>query len=91
MIEIFTDDKPDIWSTIIQFFTNHIATLPKGHFGYIEAPITNEQPKYYQVNDINILAHNVAHTYHPDIDEPIPLSNYNTPTQDLPSSSNHFS
>ena len=35
--------------------------------------------------------HNVAHTYHPEITEPIRLSNYNTATQDIPSSSNHFS
>ena len=67
------------------------STLPKGHIGYIEVPITNEQPKYYQVNDLNTLVHNVAHTYHPDITEPIPLSNYNTPTQDIPSLTNHFS
>ena len=74
-IEVFTDDKPDICSTIIQNYTNHIATLPKGHIGYIEVPITNEQPKYYQVNTINSLVHNVAHTTHPDITEPIPSSN----------------
>ena len=43
--EIFTDDKPDICSTIVQNSTNHIATLPKGHIGYIEVPITNEQPE----------------------------------------------
>ena len=71
-IEIFTDDKPDICSTIIQSSTNHIATLPKGHIGYIEVSITDEQPKYYQVNDINSLVHNVVHTYHP---EPLPSSN----------------
>ena len=91
-IEVFTDDKPDVCSTIIQNSnTNHIATLPKGHIGYIEVPITNEQPKYYPVNDINSLVLNVAHTYHPDTPEPISLANYNTPTQDIPSSSNHFS
>ena len=90
-IEVLTDDKPDICSTIIQNSTNHIATLPKGQIGYIEVPITNQQPIYDQVNDINTLVHNVAHTYHPDIIEPIPLSNYITPTQDTPSSSNHFS
>ena len=90
-IEGFTDDKNDIRYTIIQNSTNHIETLPKGHIGYLEVPITNEQPKYYQVNDINSLVHNVAHTYHPDITEPIPSSNYNTSTQDIPSSSNHFS
>ena len=30
-------------------------------------------------------------TCHPDITEPVPLSNYDTPTQDTTSSSNHFS
>ena len=90
-IEVFTDDTPDICSKIIQISTNHIATLPKGHIGYIEVPITNEQPKYYQVNDINSLVQNVPLTYHPDITEPIPLSNYNSPTQDISSATNHFS
>ena len=89
-IEVFIDDKPDICSTIIQN-SNHVATLPKGHIGYIEVPTTNEQPKYYQVNHINTLVHNVAHTYHPVITEPVPLSTYDTPTQDTTSSSNHFS
>ena len=65
-IEVFTDDKRDICSTIIQNSTNHIAPLPKGHIGYIEVPITNEQPKNYQVNDLDTLVHNVAHTYQPD-------------------------
>ena len=44
---------------VVQLFktlqTLHIATLPKGHIGYIEVPITNEQPKYNQVNDLNTL------------------------------------
>ena len=71
--------------------TNHIATLPKGHIGYIEVPITNEQPKYHQDFDLNTLVHNVAQTYHPVITEPIPLSNYITPTQKIPSLSNPFS
>ena len=38
-IEIFTVDKPDICSTIIQNSTNHVATLPKGHFDHIEVPL----------------------------------------------------
>ena len=77
---------------VLQLFkTLHIATLPKGHIGYIEVPITNEQPKNYQVNDLNTLVVNVANTYHPYITEPIPLYNYKTPTQEIPSSSNHFS
>ena len=40
-IEVFTDDKPDICATIIQNTSKHIATLPTGHIGYIEVPITN--------------------------------------------------
>ena len=40
-IEIFTDDKTDTCATIIQNSTNHVPTLPTGHIGYIEFPITN--------------------------------------------------
>ena len=61
--------------------TNHIATLPTGHIGYIEVPITNEKPKYYQVNDLNTLIDNVTHTYHPDNTELIPPTNYSTTTE----------
>ena len=43
---------------------------------YIEVPITNEKPKFFQVNDINTLIHNVTHTYHPEITEPVPQTNY---------------
>ena len=74
--EVFTDDKPNICATIIQNSTNHIATLPTGHIGYIEVPITNEKPKYYQVKDINTLINNVTHTYHPEITEFVPQTNY---------------
>ena len=76
MIEVFTDNKPDICATIIQNTSNHVATLPTGHIGYIVVPITNEKPKFFQVNDINILIHNVTHTYHPEITEPVPQTNY---------------
>ena len=75
-IEVFTDQKPEIRATIIQNTSKHIATLPIGYIGYIEVPITNEKPKFYQVNDINTLIHNVTHTYHPDITEPVPPTNY---------------
>ena len=75
-IEVFTDDKPDICATIIQNTSKHIAILPTGHIGYIEVPITDEKPKFFQVNDINTLIHNVTHTYHPDITEPLPQTNY---------------
>ena len=46
------------------------------HIDYIEKPITNEKPKYYQVNDINFLVHNVAHIYHSDLTESLLPSNY---------------
>ena len=75
-IEVFTDDKPGICATIIQNTSKHVATLPTGHIGYIEVPITNEKPKFFQVNDINTLKHNVTYTYHPEISEPLPQTNY---------------
>ena len=80
-IEVFTDDKPNTCATITQNSTNHTATLPTGHIGYIEVPITNEKPKYYQVNDLNTLIHNVTHTYHPEITELIPPTNYSQTTE----------
>ena len=61
--------------------TNHIATQPTGHIGYIEVPITNEKPKHYQVNNLNTLIHNVTHTYHPEYTELIPPTNYSTTTE----------
>ena len=75
-IEVFTNDKPDICATIIQNTSKHVATLPTGHIGYIEVRITNEKPKFFQDNDINTLIHNVTHTYHPEITEPVPQTNY---------------
>ena len=53
-----------------------IAKLHKGHIGYIEVPITNKKPIYYQVNGIDTLIHHVAHTYDPDTTERIPQTNY---------------
>ena len=92
-IELFTDDKPDICATIIQNTSKHVATLPTGHIGYIEVPITNEKPKFFQVNDINTLIHNVTHIYHPEITEPIPQTNYivqyDDPTTPFPQFSLH--
>ena len=75
-IETFTNDKPCTGATIIQNSTNHVSTLPSGNIGYIEVPITNERPEYYQVHDINSLVHNVAHIYHPEITEAIVPTNY---------------
>ena len=56
--------------------TSHIATLPTGHIGYFGVAITKEIPKYYQVNDINTSIHNVTHTFHPEITELVPQTNY---------------
>ena len=75
-IEVLTNDKPDICATIIQNTSKHVATLPTVHIGYIEVPITNEKPKLFQANDINTLIHNVTHTYHPEITEPVPQTDY---------------
>ena len=70
------NDKPETCATIIQNYTKHVATLPTGNMGYIEVPIANEKTKYYQLHDINSLELNVAHTYHPEITEPIAPINY---------------
>ena len=75
-IEVFTDDKPDICATVIHNTSKHVATLPTGHIRYIEVEITNEKPKFFQVNDINTLIHNVTHTYHPEITEPVPQTKF---------------
>ena len=75
-IDVFTEDKPNTCATLIQNSTNHIATLPTGHIGYFEVPITNEKQKLYHVNDIKTLIHNVTHTYHPEITEFLPQTNY---------------
>ena len=75
-IEVFTDDKPDNRATIIQNSTNHVATLPTGQMGYIEVLITNENPKYYQVSDMNTLIHNVTYAFHPEITVSIPQTIY---------------
>ena len=76
--------KPGICAIIIQNISKHVATLPTRHIGYIEVPIINEKSKFYQVNDINILIHNVCHTYHPEITEQAPQTNctvhYDDPT-----------
>ena len=42
----------------------------------MEVPITNENPNFFQVNDINTLIHNVTHTYHPEITETVRQINY---------------
>ena len=35
-----------------------------------------KNPNFFQVNDHNTLIHNVTHTYHPGITEPVPQTNY---------------
>ena len=89
-IGVLTDDKPDICATIIQNTSKHVATLPTGHIGYIEVPITNEKPKFFQVNDINTLIHNVTYTYHPEITEPLPQTNYIVQYDDSTTPPPHF-
>ena len=90
-IEVFTDDKPNICATIIQNTSKHVATLPTGHIGYIEVPITNEKHKFFQVNDINTLILNVTHTYHPEIIKPVPQTNYIVQYDDPTTSPPQFS
>ena len=91
--EVSTDDKPDICATITQNTSKHVATLPTGHIGYIEVPITNEKPKLFQVNDIKTLIHKVTFTYDPEITEPLPQTNYivqyDDPTTPSPQLSKH--
>ena len=42
-------------STVIQNFTSHPATLPRGIIGYIDIPIIQTTPPYYRVQDVNSL------------------------------------
>ena len=90
-IDVFTDKKPGICATIIQNTSKHVAILPTGYIGYIEVPITNEKPKFYQVNDINTLIHNVTQTYHPEITEQVPQTNYTVHYDDPTTSPPQFS
>ena len=63
---IINDENKDPCSTVIQNFTSHPATLPRGIIGYIEIPIIQTTPPPYRVQDVNSLTHSVIHTYHPD-------------------------
>ena len=76
---------------LIQNSTNHIATLPTGHIEYIEVPISNEKPKFYQVHDINTLIHNATHTYHLEITEVVPQTNNSSQYKDDTTSFHQFS
>ena len=61
---------------MIQNFTSHPATLPRGIIGYIELPITQTTPPHYRVQDVNSLIHSVIHAYHPDTTIPIRQNDY---------------
>ena len=63
---IINDKNKDSCSTVIQNFTSHPATLPRGIIGYIEIPIIQTTPPRYRVQDVNSLIYSVIHTYHPD-------------------------
>ena len=73
---IINDKNKDSCSTVIQNFTSHPATLPRGIIGYIEIPIIQTTPPYYRVQDVNSLIHSVIHTYHPDTTNPIKQNEY---------------
>ena len=73
---IVEDKNNDSCSTVIQNFTSHSATLPRGIIGYIEIPITQTTPPHYRVQDVNSLIHSVIHTYHPDTTIPIRQNDY---------------
>ena len=68
---IVNEKNKDSCATIIQNFTSHPATLPRGIIGYIEISITQTTPPHYRVHDVNSLIHSVIHAYHPDITTPI--------------------
>ena len=72
---IVNDKNKDSCSTLIQKFTSHPATLPRGIIGYIEIPITQTTP-HYGVHDVNSLIHSVIHAYHPDTTIPIRQNDY---------------
>ena len=63
---IVNDKNKDSCSTIIQKFTSHPATLPRGIIGYVEIPITQTTPPHYRVQDVNSLIYSVLHAYQPD-------------------------
>ena len=73
---IVNDKNKDSCSTVIQNFTSHPATLPRGFVGYIEIPITQTSPPHYRVHDVNSLTHPVIHPYHPDTTIPNKQNNY---------------
>ena len=89
-LDMIVDDKnKDYCSTVIQNFTSHPATLPRGSIGYIEIPITQTTPPHYRVQVVNSLIHSVIPAYHPDTTIPIRQNDYtdmNLRTQVIPQS-----
>ena len=73
---IVNDKNKDPCATVIQKFTSHPATLPRGKIGYIEIPLTQTTPPHYRVHDVNSLIHSVIHAYHPDTTIPIKQNEY---------------
>ena len=73
---IVNDKNKDSCATVIQNFTPHPATLPRGIIGYIQIPITQTTPPHYRVHDVNSLIHSVLHAYHPDTTIPIKQNEY---------------
>ena len=73
---IVNDKSKDSCSTVIQNFTSHPATLPRGVIGYIEILLTQTTPPHYRVHDVNSLIHSVIHAYHPDTTIPIKQNDY---------------
>ena len=56
---IVNNKNKDSCSTVIQNFTSHPATLPRGIIGYIEIPITQTTSPHYRVQDVNSPIHSV--------------------------------
>ena len=73
---IVNEKNKDSCATVIQNFTSHPATLPRGLIGYIEIPINQTTPPHYRVHDVNSLIHSVIHAYHPDTTIPIKQNEY---------------
>ena len=73
---IVNEKTKDSCATLIQNFTSHPATLPRGIIGYIEIPITQMTPPHYRVHDVNSLIHSAIHAYHPDTTIPIKQNEY---------------
>ena len=73
---IVNNKSKDSCSTVIQNFTSHPATLPRGTIGYIEIPFIQTTPPHYRVQDVNSLIHSLIQTYHPDTTIPFRQNEY---------------